>query len=305
MGTLKILTVLIKLKGGVGRSNTEIARVLSKKGHEVEILSREDDLKIYSFINSIFPLRKKIKEMMKEKNYDIIYTQDYSCALSLLIPYPVFWRKHVCCFCGMKNKSKYLAMVIQYITGVIMGKKLIGVSDSIKTRFPKSSLIYRGINLDKFTPLNKERKFIGWTDRDIETITEEDLQEISDSTGLKLRIAKDIPLNKINEFYNKCKVFISLPRTAGFNNSWSEAMATGVPIVIGNYNGAGFFFPFNKVFDDENKIEKIKQIIKNPKKINYRKWLIKNGFSWEEKAEEVETFLDKVNKRHRDKLRRK
>ena len=82
-------------------------------------------------------------------------------------------------------------------------------------------------------------------------------------------------------------------------------MATGVPIVIGNYNGAGFFFPFNKVFDDENKIEKIKQIIKNPKKINYRKWLIKNGFSWEEKAEEVETFLDKVNKRHRDKLRRK
>ncbi len=57
---MKILIVLRKLRGGVGRANTEIANALRKKGHRVDILSREDDLKIYSLAKSIFPLRRKI-----------------------------------------------------------------------------------------------------------------------------------------------------------------------------------------------------------------------------------------------------
>ena len=96
----------------------------------------------------------------------------------------------------------------------------------------------------------------------------------------------------MNGFYNKCMVFVSLPTKAGANNVWGESMSSGVPIVIGNNKGPGQILPLNKVFDGENKVEKIKQIIENPKKINYRKWLMEEGFSWENKAQELIEFFE-------------
>jgi len=288
---MKILIVLVRLRGGVGRSNTEIARVLSKKGHKIDTLSREDDLKIYSFFKSIFPLRKKIKKLMNENNYDVIYTQDYSLTLPLLFPYPIFWKKHLSFACGEKTWG--IHKLVQEIVSKIMGKKLGVVCGELKDKFPKSTLIYRGINLKEFRPLNKKREFIGWADRSLESFSEKELKKISKEVGMKYKIAKDIPSNKMNEFYNKCKVFISLPYRGGYNNVWTEAMATGVPIVIGNRKGSGRTLPFNKI-PEKNSIKEIIKVIKNPKKINYRRWLINNGFSWEEKAGEVETFLKNI-----------
>jgi len=288
---MKILIVLIRFAGGLGRSNIEIKRRLTKRGHLVDILSREDDLKIYNFVPSIFPLRKKIKQLMKKNNYDIIYTQDYSTNLPLLLPFPLFWKKHFSCFCGTKTWG--IHKLVQYIVGMIMNKKLVVVCNELKKRFPKSTLIHRGINFKEFRKLGKKREFLGWADRDLEDISREDLQKISKSSNLKISVAKGIPSNKMNEFYNKCKVFVSLPYRGGYNNVWAEAMAAGVPIVIGNKKGPGNIFPFNKVLDSENKIEKIIKIIKKPKRINYRKWLIKKGFSWENKAKELINFFEK------------
>jgi hypothetical protein len=57
---MKILIVLLRLKGGVGRANGEIASELRKMGHEVDILSREDDLKMFSLGKSVFPMRRKM-----------------------------------------------------------------------------------------------------------------------------------------------------------------------------------------------------------------------------------------------------
>tara|TARA_Y100000296_G_scaffold87157_1_gene130138 strand:- start:2032 stop:2931 length:900 start_codon:yes stop_codon:yes gene_type:complete len=299
---MKILIVLLRLKGGVGRANTEIKNALIKKGHEVDILSREDNLKIHSFFKSIFPLRKKIKQLMKKNNYDIIYTQDYSIALTLLFPYFLFWKKHFSCFCGTKtNRHPELIQwhhkLIQKIVGKIMGKKLVVIGDKLKKRFPKSTLIYRGVNFEKFKPLSKKRNCLCWMERDTENISKDNLQKISYSTGLKFAIAKGIPPEKMNKFYNKCKVFVSLPTKAGYNNIWNETMASGVPIVIGNKKGAGTMLPFDKVLE-KDKIKKINQIIKNPKKINYRKWLIDNGFSWEDKAKSLIKFFEKnINKK--------
>ena len=79
---MKILTALIRRKGGVGNSNNELSKELRKKGYQVDVLSREDDLKIFTFKGSIFPIRKEIRKLMKKNNYDIIYTQDYSLALT-------------------------------------------------------------------------------------------------------------------------------------------------------------------------------------------------------------------------------
>jgi len=304
---MKILIVLRKFKGGVGRANTEIAKALGEKGHSVDFLSREDDLKIYSLFKSIFPLRKKIRELMKKENYDIIYTQDYSCAFPLLLPCPLFWKKHFCCFCGVKiienlksseagKKSKisyFYHILLHRTVGRIMGKKLVVIGDNLKEIFPKSTLVYRGVNINEFKPLRKRRDSIGWYSSDNEIILFEEMKKISKETELRLLVAKKIPKNKMNLFYNKCKVFINLPRTAGFNLSWLEAMAAGVPIVIGNYKGAGTILPINKISNKDNKINEITKIIKNPKKGNYRKWIIENNFTWEKGAEELIKFFEK------------
>ena len=287
-----MLIILIRLRGGIGRANSEIAEVLRKKGWEIDFLSREDDLKIFSLSKSLFPLRKKIKQKMKEKKYDIIYTQDYSCALPLLFPFPLLWKKHFSCFCGIKS-GKHPKLIqwhhrfLQRLIGKILGKKVIVIGDQLKEIFPKSTLIYRGVNIQKFKPLKKKRDSLGWIDKDIEIISKKELKKICKNTGLKLSIAKNIPIERMNEFYNKCKVFIDLPRTAGFNLAWLEAMAAGVPIIIGNEKGAGTILPFNKAFNNAE----IENIIRNPKEIDYRKWVIDNKFDWESKAEKLEIFL--------------
>ncbi|MEX0919949.1 MAG: glycosyltransferase [Candidatus Pacearchaeota archaeon] len=293
---MKILIILRKLKGGVGRANTEIANALRKKGHKVDILSREDDLKIYSLAKSIFPLRRKIRKLMKEKNYDIIYTQDYSMAIPLLFPRPIFWKKHFCCFCGTKKWIQPDAFtghhrIIQKIVGVMMGRKLVSIGDGIHKRFPKSTKIYRGVDFKKFRPLGKKRDRVGWIKRDTELISKKELRKISKSTGLKLTIAENIPPHKMNNFYNKCKVFISLPRNDGYNNSWNEAIAAGTPIIIGNEEGAGSFLPIHTIPYKKNKVGGIVDIINNTKGKSNRKWLINNNFSWEDKTDELIKFF--------------
>ena len=289
---MKILIVLKNfnqrkgLPGGVGNANEEIGKELEKLGHKVDFLSREGDLKIYSLWKSIFPIRKRIKKLMKKENYDIIYTQDWSFAFPLLFPFPLFWEKHFCCFCG--HQENYLVF-LQNIVGMVMGKKVIVIGDGLKKRFTKATLIYRGINFKKFKKLNKKRDSLGWTDKgdEYKMISREELKEIAKKEKLKLLIAKGIPSNKMNEFYNKCKIFISVPPQAGYNNSWNEAMAAGVPIVIGNNKGGGTMLPINIVLKGEDNVERITQIIKNPKRVNYRKWLIENNFSWENIAKKI------------------
>ncbi|MFC1710684.1 glycosyltransferase [Nanoarchaeota archaeon] len=294
---MKILIVLQNMgqkkgkPGGVGNASNEIQKALNKKGHEVDILSREDNLKIYSALGSIFPLRKKIRQLMKKEKYDVIYTQDWGMTLPMLLPYRIFKKQHFVCFCG---RQENIFIIIQDLVGKIMGKRLVVIGDRLKKAFPKATLIYRGVNFKWFKPLRKKRDSIGFVDKPSELITKEELKEIATRTGLKPITAKNIPINKMNEkFYSKCKVFISLPPQAGYNNVWNEAMASGAPIVIGNDRGAGTMLPFDKVNKGENRVEKITKIVKNPKKINYRKWLIDNGFSWKENANKLLRYFKK------------
>ena len=294
---MKILIVLQNfghrkgLPGGVGNANEEIAKGMKRGGHEVDFLSREDDLEIYSLVKSVFPLRKKIKELMKREKYDIIFTQDWGLTLPLFFPKRIFKKEHFVCFCG--HQENFLVFIQNYV-GKVMKNRLMVIGDDLKKRFPESTLIYRGINFEKFKPLNKKREFLGWTDKgwEYKSISRDELEKIAKINKLKLLIAKGIPSNKMNEFYNKCKVFVSLPPQAGYNNSWNEAMSAGVPIVIGNNRGGGTMLPFDKISNKEDNVEKIGKIIKNPKNVNYRKWLMKNGFSWENVTKKMIKFFE-------------
>ena len=85
---MKILILFKKKAGGVGSVVKEVVGEFERRGHFVQNISREEDMKIFSLIKSILPIRRKIKKMIKKEKFDIIYTQDWSLAFPLLFPRP-------------------------------------------------------------------------------------------------------------------------------------------------------------------------------------------------------------------------
>ena len=191
-----------------------------------------------------------------------------------------------------------------------MGRKTIVLFHHNKKRFPKSHVVYRGVNIEKFKPLGKKREYLGFMNKFSEQVDSRKYEKIAKKIGLKSIYSGEknkednqikrtlalenkhtfnkIPEEKMNEFYNKCKIFINLTTPdAGFNLSWLEAMAAGVPIIIGNNNGAGPMFPFDKIFSLESLEEELKKILKHPKKINYREWIVENKLTWDKVAENL------------------
>ena len=279
---MKILILLKKWPGGVGTVIRNVKKELEKRGYEVKTISREEDLGINSLVKSIFPLRKKVKQIMKKENYDILYTQDWSIAFPLLFPYTLFSKKHFCVFHGTQFGP---LKILQKTVGNFMGKKLI-VADSLnKKRFPRSYLIPNTVDMNQFKPLKKRRKFLGWIEKGSELIKKEEMEELSEELNIPLLIAKDFKYKEMNEkFYNKCKVFVSLPLGyAGCALSYMEAMATGVPKIVGNRNGEGFKYPFEKVEDFKN----LKEAIEKAEERNYREWMKKNQITWSEHTEKL------------------
>jgi glycosyltransferase involved in cell wall biosynthesis len=230
---MKILIILKTWPGGVGAVVQNVITEFEKRGHIVKTISRQEDLKIKSFVKSIIPLRRKVKELMEKENYDIIYTQDWSLALPFL-----FMKKHFCMFHGIQPGW---IRILQDFVGKIMNKRLAVVGPNLKKRFPKASLIYNAVDFDMFKSQHKKRDCLGWIAKD-EKITEKEVIKMAKERGLKPLIAKNysIPYKEMPNFYNKCKVFVSMaPDYAGFNLCWLEALACGVPEVIGNDNGIG------------------------------------------------------------------
>lgn len=290
---MKILILLKKWPGGVGGGIKNISKELRKLGHQIDIISREEDLKYFSLISSFFPIRNKIINLMKRNNYDIIYTQDWTLAAPLLFPYPLYFNRHYSMFHGNQFG---LIKIFQNTIGFLMRKHLLVMAPSLKRRFPNANINYCGVSINQFKPLKLKRKYLGWTQKGTEVITLETIKTLSLKLNLPLLIAKNLPHEEMNKFYNQCKIFISLPpKEAGFQASWLEAMMAGVPTIIGNINGAGELQPFDKVnLGEENNIDHLMSIIKNSKKINYISWVKDNDFSWKRHAKKlIEIFTQK------------
>ncbi len=245
---MRILVLFKKWEGGVGTVMKSIKKELEKRGHEIEFISRQNDLKKNSFFKSIFSLRKIVKEKEKKINYEIIYTQDWSLAFPLLFPKPLFKKKHFCCFHG--KQPWFFSSIMQKIVGNLLGNKLIVVGDSLKKKFPKSNLVYNGVDIKQFHNLRNERKYFGWIKKDYDLKKEGAVRKMAKKYNLPFIIAEDIPFEKMNEWYNSLKIFASFPpKYTGFNMSWLEAKAAGVPIILGNGNGI-----------DVSRIQKLKKI---------------------------------------------
>src|SRR3989344_3547119 len=188
---MKIL-VLVKERcsGGVETLLRNISKEFKKKGHTVDILSRQEDLNLNGVLQSVFPLRKRIKEIMRKEGYNIIYTQDWNMALPLFFPYPLFKKKH---FCFFHATQKGKGFFIQFIVGNLLGKRLLTGDINNRKRFSRSNLIATSVNLDDFKPLNKKRTYLGWTNKPSENLTKEKFNAIGKRLGIPVLIAENIP----------------------------------------------------------------------------------------------------------------
>lgn len=286
---MNILILIKKIEGGVGSATDGICKELEKKGHHIKIISREDNLKIYSLFYSLFKIRDIIKD--DGKSYDIIYTQDWSMALPLIFPSRLVKNKHYSCFHG--RERNIFSSIIQKIVGKILGKRLIVVGDSLKKIFPKSSLIYNGVDTLKFKPSKKEyakKNSLGFSNWATEEYHFHKIEEAAKELGKNLIVAKGRPHNEMPKFYNKVETFISLPPNyTGFNLVWVEAMASGVKKIVGNNAGIGKNLPITKIEDYKNDI---KEAIINAKSRDYRKWVIKNKFTLKDAAKKIEKIFE-------------
>ncbi len=271
---MKILIVLIRWKGGVGVVVKNIKKELELKGHEVETISREDDLKCYSTKQTFFKLRKAVKE----KDYDILYTQDWSCALP-----NIFKKNHYICFHGRETqKSRPLHLLI----GKLKGNKLTVVGDTLKEEFPKSNLVYNGVDRTLFRRIDGIKRIknsVGYANWETDLYNYENIKKAVKDLNMKF-IETHLKFNReeMVKFYNSVETFISLPEPfAGFNISWVEAMACSVPKIIGNYKGIGKNLDINHVED----FESIEDAIKYGKhQMNYE---INKEYDWRISAEKL------------------
>jgi glycosyltransferase involved in cell wall biosynthesis len=149
-----------------------------------------------------------------------------------------------------------------------MGNNLIVVGDSLKKQFPKSRLVYNGIDFNLFKPVKGIKRipnsvgFVNWKTEEYHYL---EIKAVCEKLGKKFIVAEGIKYEDMPKFYSSIGAFISLPPpSTGFNLSWIEAIACGVPQVIGNDYGIGASLPITKV----NNLSKIASVLSKRKNYN-------------------------------------
>lgn len=287
---MKILILFKKWEGGVGTVIKYFIKWMERRGHELKVISREDDLKIYSLAKSIFPIRKKVQQLMEEENFDVIFTNDWSSAFPLLFPFPLFKERHFCLFHGVQPFG--VARLLQIMVGNLMGKRLL--VDLSKKYFPKAIVHYERVDTEIFKPDTKIKTIknsVGFSSWKTDAYHYNETKQAVEKLGMKFMVAENIPKDKMPDYYKKLEYFVSLPPSyAGFGLVNIEAMASGVPKIIGSNFGGGNLLPITKIEDFGKDIA---SAIKNAKKKDYRKWILDHGFSWESGSEILERIFMK------------
>jgi glycosyltransferase involved in cell wall biosynthesis len=281
-GKMKILMLYKTKTGGVARYVYEVKKQLIKHGYDVIEITRNEELNKRSFLLSFKVLRE-----IKKIKVDVIHTHDWS------ITYPVLGYKNlVATFHGLPTNP--IAKLFQDYSIFRLKEKAIVVSPKMKKAYPMSTLILEGVDLNEFRPKKLDRIFdIGVC----QSYNLNEIKKITEELDMSLYIVRNMSFNHMPNFYNKIKIFISLPpHTTGFNLSWLEAMACETPYIIGNNVGIGEILPIYKI-RNFNELRSLLLKIKNgeikPLK-RQRRWIIKNKLTWEEHVKKLIEVYSKI-----------
>lgn len=257
---MDILFIVKKWEGGVGNVVKGYEKYLNRLGHKVYTLSREDDLECYSFVSSIRKLRKAVNK----RDYDRIITNDWSLALPLLFPWPVKHKNHYSIFHG---EQPGITSMIQGYIGWMMETfgRLIVVGPKLKERFKLSKRVDNGVDLEVFKPSQNpefDADNVGFANWPTEFYHYGEIYDACEIANKEFILAEDLNKKQMANFYNKLNYFISLPGDiTGYNLVWAEALACGVPKIIGNNAGIGPELPIHRIeeFTPESIAKAIKE----------------------------------------------
>ncbi|MEM2955024.1 MAG: glycosyltransferase family 4 protein [Candidatus Nanoarchaeia archaeon] len=305
--------------GGVERYVYEIGKWQVKRGYEVHVIARKkygneknyrkNGIKVH-FIEkkSFFANRKMIRNLVEEIKPNVIHSHDWNIALSLLN-----FKNHVCTFHG--PEKHFLGKLLQQYVYKKMKNRIIVVSDYLKKKFPEANLIYEGVNLKEFKPCKKKHSgyvigYLGRIDKErnvdviISAFKKLDVSDkklliagIRDTVRIKKYCVGNIKylgmVKKQIDFFSQIDCFVMIPKFEGFGLAWLEAMACEIP-TIGNNAGIAKKLPILKAFNEEELVKRMKEA--KDMKTNYRKWLVKNNFTWDKVVDNIISAYKKVEK---------
>jgi len=262
---MNILFILKRWDGGVGNVVKGYEKYLNRLGHKVYTLSCEDDLDAYTLRNSI----RKIRKAVKKRKYDRIITNDWSLAIPLMFPFPIKFKSHYCIFHG--EQSGFYSWIQRYVAFIMTTfNKLLVVGPKLARKFPRAKRVDNGVDLEIFKPLDnikRDADHIGFANWKTDFYNYDKIVDAVGKVDRKLIVAEGLNRKTMANFYNSLNHFISLPDNAGYNLVWAEALACGVPKIIGNNEGIGEELPIYHI-EGEITEEKIVEAINKAKFIN-------------------------------------
>ena len=132
--------MIVRRKDGeVAKFAEEVKEKLSKRGYEIDLFFREEDLGLLDLSSSMRGLKDFVIKKNSEKMYDKIYTFDWSIAFPLLFPTGIFKEKHFCFFCDVEPRGGR-SKILQKITAGMLGNHLVVRTEGLKEIFRKAKL---------------------------------------------------------------------------------------------------------------------------------------------------------------------
>lgn len=312
-------------KDGISIHCYNLVRALREKGVDVKIIYPKKPIRIPGLSAGILPDIECLSTALKE-DYDIIHVHGYSnlfsiigAIIGMLRRKRVVWTIH-----GIPDRHRLFPIYNALAIHLLRRAKVISVSRKIEKIHKDYTLIYNGIDLDRFRcnhPYTENRvvSYVGRLDRDkgIERLIEEYKGEIEiigpDEDGyrekLKARAREnvkflEIDYERINEVYCKSRYVVLPSKYEGFPMIMVESLAAERPFLatpvgeIPQFLEYVFGEGYKKYIIDGN----IGEIIERLDRMDLRDELRKarerlEQFSWKSVAERtIEVYRDALGR---------
>lgn len=269
-------------RGGVAIHVSYVKSELEDSSHDVDEISRNEDLDSDSFLRSYHLLQEESKAWSDD--YDVIHAHDWSLAFPLIRA-------------GVKNlvatfhafPTNPVARLFQDYAISRLGPRAVVISPKMKLRYQDASYIPNGVDLKLFRRTGESHD--GFRVGVAQGYKKEAIKRACDAAGVEFVSTRgELDYEDLPDFYSSLDAFVSLPyRQAGFNMVWTEAMACEVPYIVGTGAGIGDVLPIYKLRKSSGP-KSLLELFRDgelPPLKGSREWLERNEFTWERHVESL------------------
>ncbi|MCS7122355.1 MAG: glycosyltransferase family 4 protein [Candidatus Micrarchaeota archaeon] len=239
-------------KDGIAVHCYNLVNALREEGVDVKVVNPRKSIRIPGLSSGILPDIESIDSALRG-DYDIIHVHGYSNLFSVIgaIIGIIRGKKVVWTIHGIPDRHRLFHIYNAFAIHLLRRAKVISVSRKIERIHKNYTLIYNGVDLDRFRcnhPYKDNRivTYIGRLDRDkgIERLIEEYSGEIeivgSDEDGYKNQLISkarenvrflEVDYDRINEVYCRSRYIVLPSRYEGFPMVMLESLAAERPFL--------------------------------------------------------------------------